>query len=317
MMKHFIITVDTEGDNQWNWKPGSRITTHNAKYISRFQDICESYNFVPVYLTTYEMIMDDEYSDFVKRKVAHGKCEVGMHIHAWNSPPDYKLVDLYGGCPFVTEYPDEIIKTKLKYLKDLITERVGKAPVSFRSGRWATNSALFKILDEIGINVDCSITPGINCYNDKGMSVEHGNNYTHELLTIRRLYGNLVEIPMTTCRYRTFHGTTLKNRVRNLLLGKDIWLRPAINTVEEMKKLIEVVESKKNDYLEFMIHSTELMPGGSPYTQNALEVERLYEKIYEIFDFISQEYQGISLCDYYSRLIEDNLNEVRIEDQYG
>ena len=29
MMKTFLITVDTEGDNLWQWKPGEKITTEN------------------------------------------------------------------------------------------------------------------------------------------------------------------------------------------------------------------------------------------------------------------------------------------------
>ena len=32
-MRYFIITVDTEGDNQWNWQSGDEITTKNATYI--------------------------------------------------------------------------------------------------------------------------------------------------------------------------------------------------------------------------------------------------------------------------------------------
>ena len=40
-MKHFIITVDTEGDNLWEYKKGTPIGTENAKYLPRFQSLCE------------------------------------------------------------------------------------------------------------------------------------------------------------------------------------------------------------------------------------------------------------------------------------
>lgn len=36
MSKAFIITIDTEGDNLWNWEEGAPISTENAKYIPRF-----------------------------------------------------------------------------------------------------------------------------------------------------------------------------------------------------------------------------------------------------------------------------------------
>lgn len=53
-MKYFIITVDTEGDNLWNWKEGKEITTQNAKAIPKFQELCERFKFKPVYLINYE-----------------------------------------------------------------------------------------------------------------------------------------------------------------------------------------------------------------------------------------------------------------------
>ncbi|WP_395754844.1 hypothetical protein [Edwardsiella ictaluri] len=49
----FIITIDTEGDNLW--QNHDRITTENARYLPRFQLLCEKYGFKPVYLTNYEM----------------------------------------------------------------------------------------------------------------------------------------------------------------------------------------------------------------------------------------------------------------------
>lgn len=42
-MKTFLITVDTEGDNLWQWKPGEKITTENSLFIPRFQELCEKY----------------------------------------------------------------------------------------------------------------------------------------------------------------------------------------------------------------------------------------------------------------------------------
>jgi hypothetical protein len=52
----FLITIDTEGDNLW--QKNDSITTENAKYLPRFQAVCEKYGFKPVYLTNYEMAID-------------------------------------------------------------------------------------------------------------------------------------------------------------------------------------------------------------------------------------------------------------------
>lgn len=52
----FLITIDTEGDNLW--QKHDSITTENARYLPRFQQLCEKYGFKPVYLTNYEMAID-------------------------------------------------------------------------------------------------------------------------------------------------------------------------------------------------------------------------------------------------------------------
>ena len=307
MSKYFIITVDTEGDNQWAWKPGSVATTYNTKYLPRFQLLCEKYGFAPVYLTDYEMIMDDAFCDFARASLKRNVCEIGMHIHAWNSPPAYKLNNTFGGCPFITEYPVEVMREKLIYLKNIIENKLDITCKSFRSGRWATNQELFEILNEIGILIDCSITPQISNYTDKGMSVAHGNDYSNERLQIKRLTGDLIEIPMSTSRIHTLAGSSLKNRVKNTLKGKEVWLRPAVNTSEEMLMLIKHIEKLDIPYLEFMIHSTELMPGGSPYTVDETQIERLYKRMDTVFEAVSKSgYQGITLHNYYE-LIKDKV----------
>ena len=61
MDRFFLITVDTEGDNLWAWHKGDPINTTNTRFIPRFQELCNKFGFKPVYLTNYEMLMDDEY----------------------------------------------------------------------------------------------------------------------------------------------------------------------------------------------------------------------------------------------------------------
>ena len=62
MKKFFIITVDTEGYNLWEYIKGSEIQTQNARFIQPFQDLCEKFGFKPVYLTNYEMANNEDKS---------------------------------------------------------------------------------------------------------------------------------------------------------------------------------------------------------------------------------------------------------------
>ena len=117
--KYFIITVDTEGDDLWNYILGSEVKTENARYIQPFQEICDKYSFKPVYLSNYEMLKSDIYVDFAKKTEAEGRCEIGLHLHAWNNPPLYDLPILYKGNPYLIEYPYDIMRQKFEVLYNL------------------------------------------------------------------------------------------------------------------------------------------------------------------------------------------------------
>ena len=69
----------------------SRPKTHVS--CRAFQALCEKYAFKPVYLTNYEMAMDPAYVEFARDVIARDAGEVGMHLHAWNSPPLTPLTD--------------------------------------------------------------------------------------------------------------------------------------------------------------------------------------------------------------------------------
>ena len=91
MTPSFLITIDTEGDNAWARE--SAVTTRNARVLPRFQALCERFGFKPTWLTNYEMAMDTAYVEFGRDVLSRNTGEIGMHLHAWNSPP---LVDLTG-----------------------------------------------------------------------------------------------------------------------------------------------------------------------------------------------------------------------------
>jgi hypothetical protein len=299
-MNYFIITVDTEGDNLWKWKPGAEIKTENAGCISRFQDLCESFHFPPIYLVNYEMCMSDIFVDAVRDKASAGLCEIGMHLHAWNSPPEYDLEVKYSGNPYITEYPTEVIREKHLFLKELIEERFGFSPVTYRAGRWATNENLFAILEELGFIVDCSVTPQLSHSQLPGMTVAGGSEYKAVPLKPYMVGNKLMEVPMTTRYERSAKGNNIRNLARNILKGRAIWLRPAVQTVDEMIGLMKRVERDKVDNVEFMIHSSELLAGGSPYCKTDEDIERYYRKMSEVFQYAKNKgYCGISLKDYY------------------
>lgn len=304
-MKYFIITVDTEGDNLWEYHGDGSITTTNASVLPRFQNLCNKYDFKPVYLSNYEMVSDDNFVDFAKNTQNMGQCEVGLHIHAWNNPPLFTLPIDNSGQAYLIEYPEEIMKQKVSYTYDLIKKKFGEAPVSHRAGRWAMNDTYFRILREIGIKIDCSYTPYVDWTNSIGAN-RGGCDYRKVSIFPQTIDG-ICEVPMSIQRgdfVRMSRLSQLKMFIKGKTLPRHIlWLRPACNSLEGMKQVLDIICKNKNlDYAEFMIHSSELMAGGSPYFTTEESIALLYETMDQLFAYAKQKgFIGCTLKEYYEK----------------
>lgn len=303
--KKFIITIDTEGDNQWN--SAHLASTENAKFIPRFQTLCNKYDFYPTWLVDYEMAEDDFLVSYLKEKLEQKKCEVGMHLHAWSTPPAYQLEQKTDARSYLIEYPKEIMQAKIAVLKKLLEDRFETTITSHRSGRWSINQGYFDLLEECGIIADCSVTPHKSWATSLGTTGMPGSDFSASPEKPHKVTEHVLEVPMTIRNLHHFEidgKPTIKNYLRgckHLVLGKPFWLRP--NRYFQVKTLRALVkhqyQSDEEEYCMFMIHSSELMPGDSPSFPTKEAIEHLYLCIEQVFSYAqSLGYEGITLTDY-------------------
>ncbi len=207
-----LITIDTECDNAW--AKSREVLTKNARFLPRFQSLCDKYHYKPTYLVAYEMAKDDFFVDFAKDVLKRNACEVGSHPHAWYLPPAYNLTsDDMLFHPYLPEYPEDIIRQKVGFLTDLLEDIFGRKMQSHRAGRWALNGTYVKILREFGYIVDCSVTPGqIWPRGERPVSEPQApvldfRNFPSEAYFLiaedisKRGSGGLLEVPMTIIRH--------------------------------------------------------------------------------------------------------------------
>lgn len=301
MKKYFIITVDTEGEGGWSYRRGDEVHTICASYIPRFQELCEKYGFKPVYLVNYEMIMNDECANYLADKQKVEKCEIGIHVHAWNTPPYYELPQYECDQTFLIEYPKNIMREKFRNTYNLITEKMHRRPISHRAGRWVMNDDYFRMLEEFGIKIDCSYTPYINWNNTKGGSMS-GPDYRRKPNKPHWI-GDVLEVPMSIYIKRWNGFQKIKKILKTFLYGVPVWLRPAAASTKEMKRIVfKNKYFERKDCVEFMIHSSELMPSGSPYFPDDKSINDLYNSMDELFRYaVSLGYEGCTLQEYYDK----------------
>ena len=313
----FIITIDAEGDDLW--ANPREITTRNAEYLPRFQSLCERFRFKPVYLANYEMAMSDVFVEFARDVLARGAGEIGMHLHAWNSPPLVPLTsDDFRFHPYLIEYPEAVMKEKIRTLTRLLEDRFDQEMISHRAGRWAFDARYAAILLDEGYGVDCSVTPGVDwCANLGDPSGNGGSDYTgfpdrpyflDSSDISRPATGTLLEVPMTT-RWSSLYRKAprayrmpLLRQAAHRVSPKLSWLCPTPllerHNLNAMLQLARAARADAVAHLEFMLHSSELMPGGSPTFKDASDIERLYEHLEMLFEDLATWCRGTTLKEF-------------------
>src|SRR5215472_15641428 len=284
----FIVTVDTEGDDIWS-RP-REITTRNARFLPRFQALCERYRFRPVYLTNYEMAISTEFVELARDVLARDAGEIGMHLHAWNSPPLIPLTnDDFHYQPYLFEYPDSVMKEKIRVMTGLLGERFGRTVVSHRAGRLGFDARYAAMLLESGYRVDCSVTPGVDWSTTPGAPGGRGGPDYRGFpdrpyflspgdIATPTSYG-LLEVPVTVGMSGLFrtapwaYRLPLAGAVVNRIVPARSWACPGENDLAGMLRAARSAREAGAVCVEFMVHSSELMPGGSPRFRTDARVE--------------------------------------------
>lgn len=310
----FLITIDTEGDNLW--QKHDSITTENARFLPRFQALCEKYDFKPVYLTDYEMAIDPFYIEFARDVIARNTGEVGMHLHAWNSPPEIPLTDDdWRYKPYLIEFADSIMREKVEFMTRLLEETFQTKMRSHRAGRWAFDERYARLLTEFGYQVDCSVTPKVNWRTAKGAPTGSGGtdyrHFPHQAYFIdendisREGNSALLEVPMSIQYKHSPFVNALKSgydKLRGKVRSPSVnWLRPAGGNLTAMQQVAEQTLAQGNDYIEYMLHSSEYMPGGSPTFKTEQHIEQLYSDLEAFFEWLQPKVQGMTLAQYYQQ----------------
>lgn len=321
----FLITIDTEGDNLWG-RPHT-ITTENARHLPRFQSLCEHHGLRPTWLTNHEMALCPHYQAFAQDFLRRGTGEVGMHLHAWNSPPlthaltedDMRLH------PYLIEYPTRVMAEKIHHITDLLETTFGQKMRSHRAGRWAFNETYARILIQHGYQVDCSVTPHVSWKKALGNPQGAGGTdyrhfpehaYTMDPSSLHQPgHSPLLQVPVSIRKTKFFAlrqtlrrlenrlptKASLLFRLTNRLFPELTWLRPTGRNLGAMLALVQDIHKAGEPYAEFMLHSSELMPGGSPFFRSERDISRLYEDLEALFAFVSPLFSGCTLAEFYQR----------------
>ena len=309
----FLVTIDTEGDDLWS-RPRD-ITTRNVASLPRFQALCERHGLRPTWLVDYEMAMDPAFVRFGREVLRRDAGEIGMHLHAWNTPPLTPLTrDDFLHQPFLTDYPDDVAEEKVVVVTELLRDRFETRIASHRAGRWAFDARYARTLARLGYLVDCSVCPHVSWAATLGDPAGRGGPdfrrfpdrpYMLDLDHIDRPgTSDLLEVPVSVLRSRLHrlapwsYRTPLLRRYAWRAARDRHWFYPDGRNLASLRAIVAEALRSGRPCVEMILHSSELMAGGSPNGADAAAVQRLYDDLEEVFAVASRQFRGMTLSEF-------------------
>jgi hypothetical protein len=195
-----------------------------------------------------------------------------------------------------------VIYDKVRFLSRLLADTFQVKMVSHRAGRWGFDGVYARALIENGYATDCSVTPGVSWKTSLGNPEGAGGpDYTDcprepyflSLEDIRRPGDSpLLELPVTIGPAspawverlrRTLPDRSLSRRALGRVFPPLTWLRPDGRNRAAMLRLLRKAGEDGSSHVEFMLHSSELMAGGSPNFADGEAIEQLYRDLEAVF----------------------------------
>jgi len=323
-----VITIDVEEDN-WGFAD-PRPAVENIRKIPRLQALFDRYGIRPCYLITYPVASCAWSVELLSEIHRQGKCEIGAHLHPWNTPPLKEDINARNSMMKNLDYPLQV--GKLQALTDKIETVFNAKPMSFRAGRWGLGADTVKALITCGYTVDCSVTPTMSWLNSGDGSVYlDAENNPHWLMSGTDPTGSdggrILEVPVSIGfnrwpfdRWQRFSRNLQQNWIRHLRpigflhhtgLLRKIWLSPEISSARDMITLSNVMVRNGFRLLNLSFHSAALLPGKTPFVRNEQELEQFYARIETIIEHLASttRLQSLTLADIARQYREEREHE--------
>lgn len=302
-----VVSLDTEEDN-WS-RTRSGVTVANIRMLPRqAAALFDRLGIRPTYFTTYQVAIDAGAVAILRDLSAGGRAEIGAHLHPWNTPPlDEALVPRNS---MMKNLPATLQRAKLDRLTESLREAFGARPTAFRAGRYGLGPESVTALVAAGYRVDSSVSPFIDLRPmDDGPSFVGAPIGPYFLAPDRDVTrpaarGALIEVPLSygfsrgpfrfwdparrTLEARPWRWLRLAGVASRAGIIRRLALTPENESVTDMLTLARRLLEHGARHLQLSWHTPTLLPGLSPFTNTAADVDRLYGAIAGFVDGLTR-----------------------------
>jgi len=291
-----LLTVDTE--EEFDWRGPFTRDQHGLSHLARlphFQQFCEGLGVVPLYLVDWPIASSPDAAEILGAAARDGRAEIGVQLHPWVNPPFHEEVNPRNS--YAGNLPFELERAKLLALRDLIEDRFGVPPLSYRAGRYGLGPRTHEILREAGVAIDTSVRSNFD------YRAGHGPDYAAHPLEPYWADADhmLLELPVTSVFWGMLRRQgrwlyPLAERVPRLHgalsrvgLFERIALTPEGVTLEEAIRGLDIAIDDGLPVTVLSFHSPSLAPGHTPYVRSENDVECLYDWLGGVYGYLARQ----------------------------
>lgn len=299
-----LVGIDTEADDQWSEAGRQRLSVKNAACLPALQALFEEFGARPAYLVTHEMATHEDSAPVLRDLARSRRCEIGAHLHPWSSPP-FRPEDL-AGHTYPHNLSVDLLERQLTELTRTIEESLGTRPTTYRAGRNGMDGGTLPVLERLGYRVDTSVDPLFNERRKGGMRFAGAPLYPYhpDYRDVRRPGASkILEVPISAATdpplpkalerlYATLPPIPYRGVFKRLGL-RPVWLRPSYTPLPDMLAFASRLAEQRAPCFNVIFHSSEILPGGSPYTPDAASVDRFLDALRRLLEHITQKLGAI------------------------
>ncbi len=293
------LAVDAEEDFDWDQPVAS--TEHSTGCMLRIGELDRAvapFGVRPTYLLSYPVLRDDAAVALLQQHAAAGRCELGVQLHPWVTPP------FDGNDSPAASYSGNLAPgmeaRKLASLIELFEVRFGAKPRIYRAGRYGFGRETAALLEQHGFAIDTSVAPRTSSAEEGGPDYEAYDYAPFWFGETRRM----LELPL--CRsivgwggrlapavHRRLGapglaGRKLQGLVTRVRFAERITLSPEGNDLAAMLRLLRHLQARGQSVFVLSFHSSSLAPGRNPYVRSQADLDEFYRRLTGVLGAMSE-----------------------------
>jgi len=289
-----LVIIDTEEEFNWD-QPFDRASVGTSSIAGQplmHERVFDRFGIVPTYVIDWPVATTAASVSVLRGLMEQGRCEIGTHLHPWVSPPYDEEVSRFNS--YAGNLPRHLEYDKLRMLTGAITEAFGRAPVTFKAGRYGLGPHTAESIAKLGYRIDASVVPYSAFLNDGGPDFRSFDEHPYWFEADNQ---TLLELPVTTGyagwlrkRGSVLHDLVQQPWARKARLGgvlarsgalERIRLSPEVASGDEMRRLTASLRRDGCQVFSLTYHSPSMVPGHTPYVRSAAELERFIATVHD------------------------------------